>query len=548
MFALLLTPVPSSTGSPRFSRRWDVLGPFPVGKTEYDGDPVESCGGITALHATKRGCPSELVVGGFAKWSTVSEGQGGVQLHWADVPWQALHQASGSVEAVEFQAWVVGMLAVPEAGLHTVKCEHLHTLQVAGTTLTGNIYGDSALPYAALHLDSGEHTVLSRIRGKATARFRCTARRAARALQVQSASVPPDVSEGQLPLGGLHSVSVLNPTGEWLSEIVVAVAGRASGAPLLAANLDESSHGVQLAPGQLISLPVRLTLPHDTVLDIDAEGCVRFRLRVEAWPVGGGDAIMGQSGTVALRCRTRAQSFVFGFVDHDGSASHAAVIRPRGECVPWPHAKSGARCPVLLSLSGVGATASSQADAHKYMAPGDSSRAWTFGLQKAWVLSPQRDGAHNWEGQGHLCAFAALHALADATRDGAHAADPKRLVLSGHSRGGHGAWVILTNHPDVTLAAVPAAGWFNRQYCVFRGVGVRTLTSAPAWSASHAVWRSPASQTATPTRSSCTTSRIATWMRLHEGCSKALCSSGIPALPAETHGVCLCWPVWALPT
>ena len=50
------------------------------------------------------------------------------------------------------------------------------------------------------------------------------------------------------------------------------------------------------------------------------------------------------------------------------------------------------------------------ADSFKYKdAPHDPD--YIFGLPTAWVLAPERDGAHNFEGTGHHTAMSALLAL-----------------------------------------------------------------------------------------------------------------------------------------
>ena len=85
----------------------------------------------------------------------------------------------------------------------------------------------------------------------------------------------------------------------------------------------------------------------------------------------------------------------------------------------------------------------SQADAHKYGNPRAGQAGeddYIFGLRSAWVLAPERDGAHNYEGQGHLCAVHAVEVLAALTAGTAYAANASAVIYAGHSRGGHGAW------------------------------------------------------------------------------------------------------------
>ena len=149
------------------------------------------------------------------------------------------------------------------------------------------------------------------------------------------------------------------------------------------------------------------------------------------------------------------QSFMFTFVDHDDTVSHAAAIRPWSPCKVSPSPLSSppplplalllsllpsslfhrnktkrsniliqVACPVILTLSGVGVPPQNQADSYKYMKKSKSKKGriplplppplpsppphlhhvihymfteeWLFGMKDMWVLAPERDGAHNW--------------------------------------------------------------------------------------------------------------------------------------------------------
>ena len=113
---------------------------------------------------------------------------------------------------------------------------------------------------------------------------------------------------------------------------------------------------------------------------------------------GGSEKSSSEKVEVVLRCRTQKQSFVFTFEDHDGAVSHAAAIAPRHNCkrffclcvfcvfvvlilvidsfwfcglfsiLNWSFIDTSEEgCAVLVSLSGVGATATTNADAHKFV-------------------------------------------------------------------------------------------------------------------------------------------------------------------------------------
>ena len=236
---------------------------------------------------------------------------------------------------------------------------------------------------------------------------------------------------------------------------------------------------VRLAPGQTMSIGVEIKLGpidggllHDPAAELDE--CLPFQLAVglsrpggvSGAPTSGGPGGSTDDATVmvpiTLRCRHLQQSFLFSFWDHDGTVAIAAAIAPRLACSA---AAPAVGCAVLLSHSGVGATPSSQADSHKYK-PRESDPDYTFGFDRSWILAPERAGAHNWEGQGHLNALTALEALASLSLqyNPAKAANASLVVAAGHSRGGHGACIMATHHTDTTLALAMVSGWFDREY------------------------------------------------------------------------------------
>ena len=87
-----------------------------------------------------------------------------------------------------------------------------------------------------------------------------------------------------------------------------------------------------------------------------------------------------------------------------------------------------------------------------------------------YVLAPDRQGAHNWQGVGCWSAFAALRALGALALSTSSAAsgtlplaDTSRVLFAGHSMGGAGAWFAALAAPDLAIAAAPAAGWLVKE-------------------------------------------------------------------------------------
>ncbi|MDZ4773142.1 MAG: alpha/beta hydrolase-fold protein [Planctomycetota bacterium] len=159
-----------------------------------------------------------------------------------------------------------------------------------------------------------------------------------------------------------------------------------------------------------------------------------------------------------------------------------------------PHDFTAARTwPTLLFLHGMGESGA------------DNKTQLTVGLApelrahpERWpfvVLFPQKPHVlDEWE--DHEAQLIAL--LESAVRD--HAADPRRIAITGISQGGHGAWEIARRHPERFVAvapicgypAAPARGWGNferkRDWTIEMARAsaatlAQTLRAKPVWTA-----------------------------------------------------------------
>ncbi|CAD7943000.1 unnamed protein product [Amoebophrya sp. A120] len=287
-----------------------------------------------------------------------------------------------------------------------------------------------------------------------------------------------------------------------------------------------------VAPGQATALPVRFRLIGEGRKKYDLQSPPRacdsvglqldVFMRVLAQPDAGDDRQDGlkKNGTeddwnylktlrFTLSCRTARQSFVYTFLDHDGTVNRGAAIMPRTHQDELLHeatsnqkeAPSGQgrgddgrleeekpRYPVLLSLHGTGVDPRNHADSYKYKpkskevqkaagvsAPvkkvynaDESKIPFFYGVDGAWVVCPTRAGAHNWEYTGLLSAVRALTAL-KAIVDGKPELhrfarlDLDRVVYSGHSMGGHGALVLATRVPEPMVGLAPLGAWIKKE-------------------------------------------------------------------------------------
>ena len=459
-----------------WSSPWYFLGPWSVGKTEIDGDPLFSplhrntfITNVTKHDHTNTSQPShfsELVMGGkVSPWSPLHADQNGfVQVgpstYSSSVDFSNLIRLTSSITIQEFQGMLSREITIRrgKAGTYSLICEGLHTIEIDDYVFQSDIYSSQQI-YAVAHLSVGKHRVESRVRGKGTARFRCTLsgpRGGGKMKMFLPPSVEiPDIVSGKL-LTPHISLRVVNlgsiPLSRWTFStdkdgVVVIPSERAS--------------SFVLYSSQTLALPVEIHLDDNTLRlpEGEQDDCLQFTLRMSANEMSGEDDVVASvvaSVVVRLRCRKSDQSQLMTFMSHDGTVASAAFLRPRdyNSC-----RQTG--CPVVLALSGVGVTPSNMADAFKYKTS-EKETDYIFGLQHAFILAPERDGAHNFEGTGHKTAISSLLALGRLFPTGE--VDVYNVVYAGHSRGGHGALLFATHLPDLACGVFSSNGWIRREY------------------------------------------------------------------------------------
>lgn len=131
--------------------------------------------------------------------------------------------------------------------------------------------------------------------------------------------------------------------------------------------------------------------------------------------------------------QTHRRTFVSGI---DGSVQYYAVV---------PAKKPSRSNALVLTLHGAGVEAIGQANAY-------GAKDWCT------IVAPtnRRPYGFDWEDIGRLDA---LEVLDIAKKTIPH--DPRRVVLTGHSMGGHGTWSIGTLYPNLFAAIAPSAGWIS---------------------------------------------------------------------------------------
>jgi hypothetical protein len=205
---------------------WDFLGPFGVGKTEIDSDPIARFpGGIRNVsRAKKQRFLSELAQGGYVGWTRLQvHSSGTVQLQFplgenARVDIGRNVQELNRITALEFQGWLVAPFEVARDGRYLLRCSPAHHVELDDDHLLihGDVYSRS-FAWSAVDLKQGRHTLYIRVRAKGSAQLRCSARATSDPVEVfTTASSNPDILAssfvGSPPMFSFH---VLNTGPTW---------------------------------------------------------------------------------------------------------------------------------------------------------------------------------------------------------------------------------------------------------------------------------------------------------------------------------------------
>lgn len=317
-----------------YIKEWSFLGPFVIGKTEVDGDPVESFGGIHKVSKSRYkkvvSFFSELLPGGEINWSQIKQPSQDVAVQiQPSVNWNELVNALGSMGITEWQGWLVGELAVNEKDLILlVQCHGVHTVYINDIPVTGDVYHRGKY-WFGVQLDQGLHTMYIRVRTKIHGQVLCKFKSSKTSFEVLPPDFMPDLWNGRL-FSDYLSISVANyHTTKFLKVSKVVVSDFKSKDSEIISKLDIEMHEipVSIAPGQIYPVVLKLKSKDDSHRVISECSSPE-----SSWDVEMMLKVTTSAGLITmplkLRCRTARQSFLFTFLDHDESVQHAAAVQP----------------------------------------------------------------------------------------------------------------------------------------------------------------------------------------------------------------------------
>jgi hypothetical protein len=466
LFCILLVCFGAAKASPAISYKpihtssfvtlpayWDVLAPFSIGTREFGADPLEAFGGIREIYKNRGSnplFPSELVFGGYVRWSTVPGGDNVVSIAWntSVVNWPLI-ESWGGLTSSQFQGWAIGRLNVRRSGMYTVTCTGVTSFYIDHQPFRGDVYG---LGYgvASTKLEvSDTLLLLIPLSGMENTAFQCgfsdiSPNYPSKLIELQDHVVPDIVVyNGQNTVAGAwFGLSVLNIDNQPLTHFFVA----SEEFKIVQQPTKTQIFGNQ---GGIINFQVDSESVLGSALCQDSSSSSKASFKISFVAHGpGGPGNYSLAISVSLSCRFWGLPYAFTFLDIDRSVQYAATRPPAFRCL---------KCPVLFTFHGAGVYARKD--------------AWVYAYQQqntSWLLFPtnRRQFGFDWEGPGKTNAWYAFNALLSLpgvpqALKSSYGINPQRIQYAGHSMGGHGCWYISTHAPDRALSVSPAAGWIK---------------------------------------------------------------------------------------
>ncbi|KAI9333717.1 hypothetical protein BDR26DRAFT_868064 [Obelidium mucronatum] len=497
---------------PLLPNEWEALGPFAMGARELGVDPLSAYGGFETIpYSDEDRYPSELADEGYVKWFKVlknaDESVGPVD--FANVRWE-FNQDPFGWTSLHHATYFRGTFQVPRSGVYIVNFNHVVSYKIDDKAYVGNVYGYTHSSGTPMYLERGDHRIyicavmdVRLFGGQVPPKILFNGKfvpvdpdtPSRNIVLFNDDAVVPEVLDGKL-ITPFFSLTIMNTfvasnskarrndsssqsNDEYAAPYDMSTvllddfgkptfgrqeAGSAGWVQILdirAVSNDGTKltadipviFSLKLAPGQIYPLPVEVDFEFE-----ESQGAVlsSIHFEIEMYDLDEKDKFMVKSAEFPIRMRVWGEPYKITFLDYDNVVHYAMALPPAKIC----SAVGENNCPVILALHGAGVEA--------------ENPFWTEAYKRqdyAWILFPsgRTPWGFDWHGPSNLNVESALHALTHLHGVPPLIAetlgiDPNKLVYSGHSNGGQGAWWMSSHYPDRALAAMPASGYLKIQF------------------------------------------------------------------------------------
>lgn len=361
-------------------------------------------------------------------WSAPTKGDEVRKLDGSVATWQRANTGDNGWLVGRRGGWALWTVQLEQPAVYLLEARGHSMVFVNGLPRGGDVYaiGLTRLPVA---LDAGTNTLLFKTsRGRISAKLVPIGDVQANetgsdVFVIKTDRLVPDALVGEA-MDAWASVDVVNATAQPIADL--AIEARADDGPWT------RTEASALGPMTTTKVPFRIVSE-----PIDSGDSIALAIRL----VDGQQVLDRAQFELAVKDPAQLHRRTFQSAI-DGSVQYYAV-RParRDPAGPGdaPHELPG----LMLTLHGAGVQATGQAAAY-------TAKSW------AHIVAPtnRRPFGFDWEDWGRLDA---LEVLDLAGRRFAH--DPARVVLTGHSMGGHGTWQLGLTMPGRFAAIAPSAGW-----------------------------------------------------------------------------------------
>lgn len=370
--------------------------------------------------------------------------------------WTRLVSESGSfADPALNNGWAYARLTHERPGVYLLDASGHSAVWVDGDPRVGDPYGLGTVRAPVVVREGGTDALFKAAHGELRALL--VTPPAPVFLESFDATLP-DIVRGQ-PGDSLGALVVVNATDAPQPGLVIrlALSIGAESVPLADQRLPE------LVPLETRKQSVPLPLRREVQSDVSEVVLVATLTRID--PAAPGKLQPLFEARYPLRVRDASESHAVAFQSTIDESAQIYALVPRSADAP-----AGGDAPgLVLSLHGASVEARGQAQAL-------SPRAWAYSV----APTNRRAYGFDWEDWGRMDA---LEVLAHAS--GRLGVDPRRVSVSGHSMGGHGAWMLGAQMPGFFAALAPSAGW--RDFWTYAGAwkyeggdGVPTLLARAA--------------------------------------------------------------------
>lgn len=396
-----------------------------------------------ALVLPRKGTPGRVLVSAdpvagrlvLGTWRTPAPGEKWGVVDGSEQAWEEVPARDGAITHGALRdGYALWQVDSPEDRVALLDASSHSGVFVNGVPRAGDPYSTGAFVFP-VELKKGKNELL----------FSCGRGRVAAKLVVPKAPLLLHLRDCTLP----DAVE-----GEDLSSSGAAVVINASPRILKGNVLRVEVAGSKAAEVQVPDLPPCSTKKVIFPIAVPAQGkagAVSVRLSLHS---AAGSAVMDQ-GEVSLRTVGRHAARKITFQSQiDGSLQYFGLVPPlegddlRRNSFPADRLQRRnltGRHPLVLTLHGAAVEGIGQAEAY---AP----------KKDALIVAPtnRRPFGFDWEDWGRLDAIEVLDFVLER-----YNVDPQRVMVTGHSMGGHGAWSLGSLFPDRFAAVAPSAGWIS---------------------------------------------------------------------------------------